>query len=120
MSAGAAVVLAGGGGSAPRVALLGAAAGLTSTEVMERRLGALIGEPYHAGAAGRFARAAKLLTAGGAIALAARRRRPGAVLMLAGALSTRWGVYEAGRQSALDPKYVVASQREALEVLTER
>jgi hypothetical protein len=52
--------------------------------------------------------------------MAARRRRPGAALMLAGALSTRWGVYEAGRQSALDPKYVVASQREAPEVLTER
>jgi Polysulphide reductase, NrfD len=120
MSAGAAVVLAGGGGSAPRVALLGAAAELTSTEVMERRLGELIGEPYHTGVAGRFARAAKLLTAGGAVAMAARRRRPGAALMLAGALSTRWGVYEAGRQSALDPKYVVASQREAPEVLTER
>jgi hypothetical protein len=29
-------------------------------------------------------------------------------------------LYEAGRQSALDPKYVVASQRETLEVLTER
>jgi hypothetical protein len=31
--------------------------------------------------------------------------------MLAGALATRWSVYEAGFQSAADPKYVVEPQR---------
>ena len=120
MSAGAAVVLSGGGGSAPRLALMGAAGELAAMHVMQRRLGPLIGEPYHTGLAGRFARAAKLLTGGGALAMLARRHRPGAVLMLAGAICTRWAVYRAGFQSARDPKYVVAAQREAPEILTER
>jgi Polysulphide reductase, NrfD len=119
MSAGAAVTLAGSpGGSARRLSLLGAAGELVATEVMERRLGSLVGEPYRRGLAGRFTTAAKALTAAGALAMGAARpgrrgRRPrlGAAMMLAGAVCTRWGVYEAGRQSARDPKYVVEPQR---------
>jgi polysulfide reductase-like protein len=115
MSAGSAVALVGGGAPARRLALMGAAGELASTMVMERRLGTL-GEPYRQGAAGRFARAGKALTAAGAVAMAARGRRRagtalGAGLMLAGAMATRWAVYKAGFQSAADPKYVVESQR---------
>jgi hypothetical protein len=115
MSAGSAMALIGGGAAARRLALMGAAGELTSTTVMERRLGPL-GEPYHEGAAGRAARAAKALTAAGALMMALRgRRRAGTVaggaLMLAGALGTRWSVYKAGFQSAADPKYVVEPQR---------
>jgi hypothetical protein len=115
MSAGSAVALVGGGAPAQRLALMGAAGELASTTVMERRLGAL-GEPYRQGAAGRFARAGKALTAAGAVAMAARGRRRtvtaiGATLMLAGAMATRWAVYKAGFQSAADPKYVVEPQR---------
>ncbi|MDQ6745718.1 MAG: hypothetical protein M3Z27_06875, partial [Actinomycetota bacterium] len=36
----------------------------------------------------------------------------GGVLVCAGALATRWSVFEAGRNSAADPHYVVAPQRE--------
>jgi Polysulphide reductase, NrfD len=115
MSAGSAVALIGGGAPARRLALLGAAGELTSTTVMERRLGPL-GEPYREGAAGHAARAAKALTAAGGLVMALRGgRRAGAVaggaLMLAGAMATRWSVYKAGFQSAADPKYVVEPQR---------
>jgi hypothetical protein len=96
---------------ARRLALAGAAGELAATTTMERRLGAL-GEPYRRGAAGRFGRAGKALTAAGAAVMAgAGRRRAGAALMLAGALATRWAVYKAGLQSAADPKYVVEPQR---------
>jgi Polysulphide reductase, NrfD len=115
MSAGSAVALVGGGAPAKRLALAGAAGELAASRLMERRLGAL-GEPYREGAAGRFARAAKALTAAGAAAMAAGGRRRtgttvGASLMLAGAMATRWAVYKAGFQSAADPKYVVEAQR---------
>jgi hypothetical protein len=115
MSAGAAIAIAGGGAPARRLALAGAAGELAATAVMERRLGEL-GEPYHEGAAGRFVKAAKVLTAAGAgmMAGAGRRRAgvaAGAALMLGGALATRWAVYKAGFQSAADPKYVVGPQR---------
>jgi hypothetical protein len=115
MSAGSATTLIGGGAPARRLALVGAAGELASTTVMERRLGPL-GEPYHEGAAGNAARAAKALTAAGGMVMAWRGRRragaaAGATLMLAGALATRWSVYKAGFQSAADPKYVVEPQR---------
>jgi Polysulphide reductase, NrfD len=110
MSAGAAVTLAGGGAPAQRLALAGAAGELASTALMEWRLGEL-GEPYREGEAGRFARAAKALTAAGGLVMAARRRRSGAAMMLAGAFATRWSIYKAGFQSAADPRYVVEPQR---------
>ena len=110
MSAGAAVTLAGGGAPAQRLALAGAAGELASTTLMERRLGEL-GEPYREGEAGRFARAAKALTAAGGLLMATRRRRSGAGMMLAGAFATRWSIYKAGFQSAADPRHVVEPQR---------
>ena len=116
MSAGSAIALAGGGAPARRLALAGAVGELASTTIMERRLGPLIGEPYHQGRAGKFAKLSKGLTAAGAITMASARgeRRAsaaGAALMLGGALATRWSVFLAGRQSAADPKYVVEPQR---------
>jgi hypothetical protein len=118
MSAGSATVLAGGGAPARRLALAGAAGELAATKIMEDRLGEL-GEPYRSGTAGRFARAAKALTAAGAAVMATARGRrgqaaAGGALMLGGALATRWSVYKAGFQSAADPKYVVGPQRARL------
>jgi formate-dependent nitrite reductase membrane component NrfD len=120
-SAGAAVALASparSAGPARRLAVAGAALELVATEVMERRLG-FVGEPYHDGAAGRFSRLAKALTASGAVvtALAGRRRAgalAGGALLLGGGLAERWAVYKAGFQSVRDPKYVVRPQRERL------
>jgi Polysulphide reductase, NrfD len=113
MSAGAAVTLitpAAHAAPARRLALGAAVAELALTHDMERRLG-FVGEPYREGVAGRFSRAAKALTAAGAVATAARRPRAGALALLAGAMCTRWAVYKAGFASARDPRYVVEPQR---------
>jgi hypothetical protein len=121
-SAGAAAVIltpAGDAGPARRLALTGAVLELGAAQVMERRLGEL-GEPYHQGPAGRFARLAKACTTAGAglVALGGRRRRgvaaAGATLVLAGSVCERWAVYKAGFQSARDPKYIVGPQRARL------
>ena len=83
---------------------------------MEHRLGELA-EPYREGEAGRYAKAAKVLTTVGALALGGfgRRRRSAAVgggmLVLAGSACLRLSVFRAGFASAADPKYVVGLQR---------
>jgi hypothetical protein len=107
-------------GPARRLALLGAVLELGATQVMEKRLGPLLAEPYHEGESGRYARLGKGLTAAGAGLLAvAGRGRLGAVtggaLLLAGGAFQRWSVFKAGFASARDPKYTVVPQRERLE-----
>ena len=105
---------------ARRVALAGAAAELLSVQAMEQRLGPL-GEPYHTEQAGTYARAARALTVGGALLIGAvggRRRLAAAVgggMVLAGAACERWSVFKAGLQSAREPRYVVAPQRERVD-----
>ena len=103
-------------GPARRLTVGGALLATTASQVMERRLGELA-EPYHEGAAGRYARAAKGLTLAGAGMVAfARRRRAGAVagsaLVLAGAVLERWAVFKAGFQSASDPRHTIGPQRQ--------
>ena len=106
-------------GPARRLALVGAAAEEIATFTMEHRLGE-VGEPYHQGDAGTYAKAAKALTAAGALTLAGLggRRRSAAIgggaMMLAGSMCLRWSVFRAGFASAADPKYVVNLQRERL------
>jgi hypothetical protein len=104
-------------GPARRLAVGGAVVENVVMTAMEKRLG-MIGEPYHQGEAGRYARAAKACSLGGAalIGLAGRRSRLAAVtggaLLLAGEAALRWSVFKAGFQSARDPKYTVIPQRE--------
>jgi len=120
-SAGAATTLFAGeeAGPARRLTLLGAAGALGLKEVMQRRLG-FVGEVYEQGAAGRFGRLSKGLTAAGAGLLGLRGRRSraaaiaGSTLVLAGELALRWSVFKAGFQSARDPRYTVIPQRERL------
>jgi Polysulphide reductase, NrfD len=106
-------------GPARRLAVVGAALGTVTMELMRRRLG-VVGEPYRAGRSGRFARSAQILRAGGAALLGARGRgsRAAAVIggagVVAGAICQRWAVFEAGKASARDPKYTIAPQRERL------
>jgi polysulfide reductase-like protein len=111
-------------GPARRLALGGAVLQLAATELMERRLG-MLGEPYHAGEAGRYARWSKRLTAAGAVVTAvAGGRRAGRVaggaLLLAGSLADRWAVFKAGFESAGDPKYTIVPQRERLRSAADR
>jgi hypothetical protein len=69
--------------------------------------------------AGTIGKAATQLTMAGATALGFGRGRPrlarlGGVLVAAGAAAERFAVFHAGIQSAADPKYVVATQRERM------
>ncbi len=86
---------------------------------MEQTMG-VTAEPLHQGKAGRLMKAAKVLTmAGAAGSVLAGRSRTVAVLsgaaLLAGSACTRFGVFEAGQESAKDPKYTVVPQRERVE-----
>jgi formate-dependent nitrite reductase membrane component NrfD len=99
------------------LAVLGATAELTAAHLLTRRLGAAA-EPYETGRAGLLMRTGKILAACGlAGALAARDRHralaalSGAALLAASA-ATRFGVFEAGRASAGDPKYTIGPQQE--------
>jgi hypothetical protein len=85
---------------------------------MEKRAGVVEGA-YQQGRAKKLLRTAEALTAGGALlALAARRSRVCAAVsgaaLLAGSALTRFGVFEAGMNSAEDPRYTVVPQRERL------
>lgn len=106
--------------AARRLTVLGAVAELSSVLLMEQRLGEL-GEPYSKGRAGTFKRLANALVSAGAVTVAGwgRRSRPAAIAgagaVLAGAALERASVFQAGFQSAADPKYVVAPQRARIE-----
>jgi formate-dependent nitrite reductase membrane component NrfD len=119
-SAGAATALflpAGESGPSRRLAVAGVAVELGLMEAMQRRLG-FVGEVYKQEAAGKLARASKILTGTGAALLATRGRRSrgaavaGSALVLAGELALRYSVFKAGFQSARDPRYTVIPQRE--------
>jgi hypothetical protein len=104
----------GSAGPARRMGLLGGAAELAATSVMERRLGEL-GETYRTGRPGALLTAAKVLTVAGAgLSLLGRRNRLASALAgaayLAAGVATRFGVYLGGVASTQDPKYVVLSQ----------
>jgi hypothetical protein len=105
-------------GPARRLAVGAALTELGATQVMERRLGKLLAEPYKHGVSGKLTRASKLAVAAGAALLALRGKRSrgaaaaGSALLLGGELMMRWGVFKAGFASARDPKYTVIPQRE--------
>jgi formate-dependent nitrite reductase membrane component NrfD len=112
-------------GPARRLAVAGVAAELGVMQAMERKLG-FVGEVYKKEAAGKLARASKILTATGAAVLATRGRRSrgaavaGGALVLAGELALRWSVFRAGFQSARDPRYTVIPQKQRKEARHER
>jgi hypothetical protein len=101
------------------LAVIGATAELVIEHHMEKSMGFTAGA-LHEGTAGRLMRASKILTAVGAASalLVGRRHRAFAVVsgltLMAGSVCTRFGVFEAGQESARDPKYTVVPQRERL------
>lgn len=104
---------------ARRMAVAGSALELAASHRMERGAG-LVGEVYQQGRSGKVLRAAKALTGIGACAaLFAGRSRAVAVAsglcLSAAAAATRYGIFEAGRQSARDPRYTVVPQRQRVE-----
>ncbi|HET7475231.1 MAG TPA: NrfD/PsrC family molybdoenzyme membrane anchor subunit [Dermatophilaceae bacterium] len=107
-------------GPARKLAVVASAIELTAFEQMEHSLGELLSEPLRQGHAGRWLRASKVLTLGGALgaALLGRHRVPAAVsgaALLAGSVCVRFGIFEAGLASSRDPKYTVQPQKERLE-----
>ena len=104
---------------ARRLAVGGALLELAVEHKMEQAMG-LTAEPLHHGQAGTLMRASKVLTLAGlaGTVLLGGRSRPGAVVsgaaLMAGSACLRFGVFEAGQESAKDPKYVVVPQRERL------
>lgn len=106
-------------GPARKLAVAGAIAELAVEHRMEQSMG-LSAEALHHGKPGRLIRASKILTAvgaSGALLLGGRSRIAAAVsgvALMAGSACTRFGVFEAGIESAEDPKYTVIPQRERL------
>ncbi len=103
--------------AAGRLAFIGAAVESLAGYGLETMPG-LAGEPYRTGPGGRMLTAARYLTMGGGVAaLAGRRSRTAAAvsaaLLTGGGLCAKFAVLRAGKASAADPKYVVASQRVA-------
>lgn len=106
-------------GPARRMAVGGAVLELVAEQRMESSMG-ITAEPLHQGKAGRWMRASKALTITGALgSLLGGRSRPVAAVsgaaLVAGSVCTRFGIFEAGQQSARDPKYTVVPQRERLD-----
>lgn len=107
-------------GPARRLGTAGAAAELAASWLIERRRG-LVKEAWTTGRVHRMRRLAEYLTLGGAVATAsaARRSRVAAgaagLALLAGSALQRFGTFEAGVVSTMDPKYTVVPQRERLQ-----
>jgi len=106
-------------GPARKLAVAGAVAELVIEHRMEQSMG-LSAEALHHGLPGRLMQASKILTAAGAtgaLLFGGRSRIAAAVsglVLMAGSACTRFGVFEAGIESAHDPKYTVVPQRERL------
>jgi len=103
-------------GPAVRLALAGAVVELAAMERIERHLG-LVKEPYRKGRSGWLLRAAKVLTLSGTtLAVGCRRSQAGSALagalLVGGSVTLRFGIFEAGMESAGDPRYTVVPQRE--------
>ncbi|MBS1696525.1 MAG: polysulfide reductase NrfD [Actinobacteria bacterium] len=106
-------------GPARRLAVLGAIGDVVAMRLMERRMDPVAAEPLHHGNPGRMLRwSERLVVAGGLGALFGGHRRgvavvSGLALMAASAL-TRFGVFEAGLESARDPRYTIEPQKRRL------
>ena len=108
-------------GPARKLAVAGAALELVALEQMERTMGELVAEPLHEGRAGGAAQGeqgpdpAVAPWAPPCSAATARPLPSAALALMAGSACTRFGIFEAGLESAKDPRYTVTPQRERLE-----
>lgn len=106
-------------GPAQRLAVLGVIGDVAASRLMHRRMDPVAAEPLHHGKAGRMLRLSEgLAIAGGIGTLLGGRKRPVAVAsglaLLASSALTRFGIFEAGIESAKDPKYTIEPQRRRL------
>jgi formate-dependent nitrite reductase membrane component NrfD len=106
-------------GPARRLALAGAVMEGAAIQRMQHRLG-MLAEPYQQGMPGRLMKAARNATVAGAVlSVLGRRSRllraAAGASFVAGSVTLRFGIFEAGRASARDPKYVVVPQKERMQ-----
>ena len=101
---------------ARRMALAGAAVEILAAERILQK--GLVAEPYRTGRPGRLMTIARnATTVGSAITVLAGRRSRllsavAGATYVAASVATRFGIFEAGLESARDPKYVVVPQRD--------
>jgi formate-dependent nitrite reductase membrane component NrfD len=100
---------------ARRLALAGSAGVTLALQRLHGELGPLQSQAYRRGKAGRLSHLARLLNASGLLTTLFARRSEriaqiaGAILLAAG-LAERFAVYHAGKISAEDPKFTIASE----------
>ncbi|OBA83567.1 nitrite reductase [Mycobacterium sp. 1164966.3] len=104
---------------ARRLAVLGVVGDLVATKVLERRMDPVAAEPLHHGGPGRMLKwSERLVIAGGLGTLLGGRHRAVAVAsglaLMAASVLTRFGVFEAGLESARDPRYTIEPQKRRL------
>ena len=122
-------------GPARRLAIIGVIGDVAATRLMEQRMDRVAAEPLHHGTPGKLMRwAERLAIAGGIGALVSarcarsttERDRPSrwssravsvvsGVMLMAASACTRFGIFEAGLESARDPRYTIEPQRRRLE-----
>lgn len=106
-------------GPARRLAVIGAIADLIFARITEHRMDPVTREPLHQGAPGRMLEwSERLAAAGGLGALLGGGHRgvaalSGVSLLTASAL-LRFGFFEAGKESARDPRYTIEPQKRRL------
>lgn len=114
-------------GPARRLAFAGLLSEVTAEQFMERSMG-LAAETLHHGKAGTIHRAGRVATGVGGVGaflaeiFGRRDPRHGRALsvvagagLLVGSACTRFAIFEAGQESARDPKYTVVPQRERVD-----
>ena len=106
-------------GPARTLAALGVVGDLVAMRLTERRMDPVAAEPLHHGKAGTLLRwSERLAVAGGVGALLSGRSRPLAVVsgiaLLAASACTRFGVFDAGIESAKNPRYTIEPQNRRL------
>jgi formate-dependent nitrite reductase membrane component NrfD len=109
---------------ARRMALAGAVFALTMEARMRQSMG-LSAETLRTGKARRLMQTSRAFTFGGALGAITlgRRHRSAAVIagtaLVAGSACTRFAIFEAGQESARDPRYTVVPQRDRVDSATE-
>ncbi|WP_349259545.1 NrfD/PsrC family molybdoenzyme membrane anchor subunit [Actinospica sp.] len=106
-------------GPARKLAVLGVLGDVVAMKVMERRMDPVAAEPLHHGDPGRMLRwSERLALAGGLGTLLGGRHRVVAALsglaLMASSALTRFGVFEAGKESARHPRYTIEPQKRRL------
>ncbi|OBK21493.1 NrfD/PsrC family molybdoenzyme membrane anchor subunit [Mycobacterium asiaticum] len=106
-------------GPARKLAVIGAVCDLVSARVTEHRMDPVTAEPLHQGTPGRMLEwSERLAAAGGLGALLGGGHRATAALsgltLLAASALLRFGFFEAGKESARDPRYTIEPQKRRL------